>query len=255
MKKLSNLVKSLLKIHTCRPPSWITRDVIVLICTHCSYRSDGRNTVHIGHISERKGFLSEMWPIWTVFRPSDLYEQFMLLNKKAWLEYEEEYLDSFVCSRFPPNFRLSPMTLRIIQDGSLHVCIFDKDFTRLESYFKIEFWVESYSPHELCHFGVNFPFKNLNIFRSQCKSLHPEQTYVTIVTQICHASHVNMAELAVIGPTTMMWGAWAYSRFYDTWLYKLLCIPVFQRNFALQSSLWRKIENWPMPPLTSRSWV
>ena len=55
---------------------------------------------------------------------------------------------------------------RITQDGGLHVCIFDKDFTRLESYFKIEILVKSCSPHELsisllkkdCHFGVNFFF-------------------------------------------------------------------------------------------------
>ena len=37
----------------------------------------------------------------------------------------------------------------VVQDGVLHVCIFNKDFTRLESYFKIEILVESCSPHEL----------------------------------------------------------------------------------------------------------
>ena len=47
------------------------------------------------------------------------------------------------------------------------MCIFDKNFTRLESYFKIELLVKSCSTHELsiirlkkdCHFGVNFSFK------------------------------------------------------------------------------------------------
>ena len=45
--------------------------------------------------------------------------------------------------------QLSSMTSRIIQDGGLHVCIFNKDFTRLESYFKIENLVKSFSPREL----------------------------------------------------------------------------------------------------------
>ena len=38
--------------------------------------------------------------------------------------------------------------IRIIQDGSLHVCTFNKDFTGLESYFKIEILVKICSPHE-----------------------------------------------------------------------------------------------------------
>ena len=41
------------------------------------------------------------------------------------------------------------MTSRIIQDGGMHVCIFNRDFTRLESYFKIEILVKRCSPHEL----------------------------------------------------------------------------------------------------------
>ena len=59
------------------------------------------------------------------------------------------------------------MMSRVIQDGGLHVCIFEKDFTKLESYFKIEILVKSCFPHELsinrskkgCHFGVNFLLK------------------------------------------------------------------------------------------------
>ena len=37
----------------------------------------------------------------------------------------------------------------IIQDGGLHVCIFNKNFTRLENYFKIQILVKSCSPREL----------------------------------------------------------------------------------------------------------
>ena len=52
---------------------------------------------------------------------------------------------------------------RIIQDGSLHVCIFNKDFTRLESYFKTEILVLFLMNYQLikndCPFGVNFSFK------------------------------------------------------------------------------------------------
>ena len=41
------------------------------------------------------------------------------------------------------------MTSRVIQDGDLHVCIFNKDFTRLESYFQIEIALKGCSRHEL----------------------------------------------------------------------------------------------------------
>ena len=61
----------------------------------------------------------------------------------------ERNLNSFGCSSFLQNFRLSSMTSRVIQDDDLHVCIFNKDFTRLESYFKIEILVKIRSPHEL----------------------------------------------------------------------------------------------------------
>ena len=44
---------------------------------------------------------------------------------------------------------MSTMTSRVIQDGGLHVCIFNKDFTRLESFFTIEMLVKSCSSHEL----------------------------------------------------------------------------------------------------------
>ena len=53
------------------------------------------------------------------------------------------------------------MTSRVIQDDDLHVCIFNKDFTRLESYFKIEILVKIRSPHELSfkvHMTRNFFF-------------------------------------------------------------------------------------------------
>ena len=43
---------------------------------------------------------------------------------------------------------MSSMTSCIIEDGGLHVHIFNKDFTRLESYFKIEILIKSCS-HEL----------------------------------------------------------------------------------------------------------
>ena len=57
----------------------------------------------------------------------------------------------------------------IIQDGGMHVCSFNKDLTRLESYFKIDIFLMSCSPHELsvnrlkkdCHFGVNFSFNSI----------------------------------------------------------------------------------------------
>ena len=60
------------------------------------------------------------------------------------------------------------MTSCIIQDGSLHVCIFNKDFLRLTSYFKNEILVKGCSPNELsinrlkkdCHFGVNFLYSS-----------------------------------------------------------------------------------------------
>ena len=45
--------------------------------------------------------------------------------------------------------QLSSMTSCIIQDGSLHVCTFNKDLTGLESYFTIEILVKNCSPHEL----------------------------------------------------------------------------------------------------------
>ena len=70
---------------------------------------------------------------------------------------------------------------------------------------------------------------NSNIFRSLCKSPHPKQTYVTTCHRIrlflCRASHVNLAELAVI---------WTHDRdvrgmdLFSILRHKLLCIPVFK---------------------------
>ena len=93
-----------------------------------------------------------------------------------------------------------------------------------------------------------------NIFRFLYDSPYPKQIFVTIVTQdslfLGRSSHANLAELAVI---------WTHDR--DErhgssldFTSQTALLSCFQRYFALQSSLWRKLENRPMP-LTSRSWV
>ena len=61
----------------------------------------------------------------------------------------ERNLNRFECSSFPQNYRLSSMASRVIQDGDLYVCMFNKNFIRLESYFQIEILVKICSPHEL----------------------------------------------------------------------------------------------------------
>ena len=54
------------------------------------------------------------------------------------------------CSHFrEKRDQMSSMMSNIIQDGCLRVCIFNKDFAKLKSYFKIEIVVKSCSTHEL----------------------------------------------------------------------------------------------------------
>ena len=93
--KLSNFVKSLLKIHTCRPPSWIIRDVIEFMWSLFSLKCARRERCFV-----RLTYLSNLC-CWT--------------KRHDWNTKRNP--DSFVCSSFPQNFRLSSMTSRIIQDG------------------------------------------------------------------------------------------------------------------------------------------